>query len=136
MLQIRDTGEETAGKTVVLKTVKMKGSQLNGARAVEKVEKTLDLPGFVEETLYFLDWIQNGRQTTHKRKVNAVDGLDSIVITTHNSISLTYPTVHNSCKAIEEQAYCVSHYRYFQDVRWTKPRHDTVLIRWVTASED
>ena len=136
VLQIGDTGEETAGKTVVLKTVKMKGSRLNGARAVEKVEKTLDLPGLAEETLYFLDWIQNGRQTTRKWKTNAVDGLDSIVITTYNSISLTYPMVHDPYKAIEEQAYSVSHYRYFQDVRWTKPRHDTVLIRWVTASED
>ena len=135
-LQIRDTGEETAGKTVVLKTVKMKGSQLNGARAVEKVEKTLDLPGLADETLYFLDWIQNGWWTTRKRKASAVDRLDSIVVTTHNSISLTYPTVHDPCKAIEEQAYSVPNYRYFQDARWTKLRHDTVLIRWVTASED
>ena len=115
---------------MVQKTVTMRGTRFAGIRQISWIAMELDLPCLVEETLLFLDWIRSGRTTARKRKLRDLSAEKSMNVTAHKYVNIQHPTVHDPRRAINATAWCVNKYQYFQDKSWTKPRHDTVLVRW------
>jgi Plavaka transposase len=127
-------------RSLVQKSVTMRKPQrLKGLRELGGIERDLSLVGLKGATETFLMWVQNQRRNIRKRRIEEPDDNSRrIEATTHKSVHVRYPTVHDPYDAIDEEIYSVDRYTYYQDEHWTKPRYDTVLIRYSNddGSED
>ena len=131
-------GQKAQGK--VSKKICLKGGERSkgGAlRSLDCVAEQLRLDHLVVETKKTLHWIRGQRQPQAGRTRFEDWEEDEVVrIKGYTSISMRYPAVHDSTKAIQEYARLTESYLYMRNKNWAKSRYDTVLIRYEQSEGD
>jgi hypothetical protein len=124
-------------KERVSKTISFKGQRWRGERSLENVENEFGLKDFVLETKKTLRWIRHGRVSQGGRvRFEDWEETEFVCIKGYTILSMQYPTVHDSTKAIRELAQSTDQYLYMRDRDWQKPRFDTVLVRFDRSEGD
>jgi hypothetical protein len=112
------------------------GKEWPGLRDIQWVQDELGegYEGLVSETSRCLRWMQLGRNSTVSRKRRRDEDIEGrwgrLDISVHQSMSLTYPTVHDPNQYISEVLRSTKDWLYAQNKDWKKPRRDTALFRY------
>lgn len=108
----------------------LNATRWNGVRKISVVERDLQLDNLAKETRRCLRWIRSGRREVSRVRVSHENQAEEIEIRAYEGLRMHYPTVHDPNVVITEIARCTEQYMYWQNNEWTKPRYDTVLIRY------
>ena len=112
------------------------GRRWEKVRELGVVQEDLELERLVELTMTTIRHIQERGQFAVRVRRADVEERGAIFIKGHLGLTVKYPEVHDRKTMITEHILVTSSHAYGQDKAWTKPRFDTVLVRYDSQEGD